>query len=77
MTETASPLVIDALGHRCPVPVLKLRKAMAEHPEIHAFHLRADDPMARIDVPHFCTQNSLILHAVAETERGLRFEIHR
>jgi len=57
------PLVsetIDARGHRCPVPTLKLRRAI----EVGASGivvLLADDPMAQIDVPHFCTQNGHIL----------------
>ena len=31
-------ILVDARGHRCPTPTLRLL---------------ADDPLARIDVPHF------------------------
>lgn len=48
---TAAPVVVDARGHRCPVPSLRLRKALeAAAPGARAT-LLATDPMARIDVP--------------------------
>lgn len=43
--------VIDARGHRCPVPTLRLRKALEAAPEGSRAVLLATDPMARIDVP--------------------------
>lgn len=46
-------LTIDARGHRCPVPTLKLQKALAQAEAGADIRLIADDPMARIDVPHF------------------------
>ena len=49
MSET--PVVVDARGHRCPVPSLKLRKA-AEGLEGRCLVLLSTDPMARIDVPY-------------------------
>lgn len=48
---TDEPRVIDARGHRCPVPSLRLRRALQDHPETDRFVLLATDPMARIDVP--------------------------
>ncbi len=57
-------LLIDARGHRCPVPTLKLRRALEN--EAHVT-LLADDPMAQIDVPHFCNQNGHVLER-AEAE---------
>jgi tRNA 2-thiouridine synthesizing protein A len=45
--------IIDARGHRCPVPTLKLQKALAAAAPGDDVRLIADDPMARIDVPHF------------------------
>ena len=45
--------IIDARGHRCPVPTLKLQKALAALAPGDEVRLIADDPMARIDVPYF------------------------
>ncbi|RZJ19282.1 MAG: sulfurtransferase TusA family protein [Brevundimonas sp.] len=48
----SQPIRIDARGHRCPVPSLRLRRAMAGHVPGAVFELLATDPMARIDVPY-------------------------
>lgn len=46
--------VIDARGLRCPLPVLRLRKRLLALPVGSVVRLETDDPMAVIDVPHFC-----------------------
>lgn len=51
-------VVIDARGHRCPVPTLKLRRQMERDTQVMLY---ADDPMAQVDVPHFCNQNNFLL----------------
>ena len=45
------PVVVDARGHKCPVPSLRLRKAMDGRRAGERLTLLATDPMARIDVP--------------------------
>ncbi|SLN46691.1 Sulfurtransferase TusA [Aquimixticola soesokkakensis] len=47
---------IDALGLLCPLPVLRLRKVLAGLPVGAQVRLLADDPVAVLDVPHYCTQ---------------------
>ena len=54
MTEDA-PIIVDARGHRCPVPSLRLRKA-AEGQAGRRLMLLATDPMARIDVPYLMAE---------------------
>lgn len=44
------PLLVDARGLRCPLPVLRLRRAAAPGTVID---LVADDPAAGRDVPAF------------------------
>ena len=56
---------IDARGHRCPVPTLKLQKALGGLAPGESVRLIADDPMARIDVPHFAQGAG---HEVISTE---------
>ena len=48
--------VIDARGHRCPVPTLRLRRALEAAAPGERVRLLADDPLARIDVPHFAAE---------------------
>lgn len=58
MVETGA-VRIDARGMRCPLPVLRLAKALREHPAETCFELVADDPAAARDVPAFAAENGL------------------
>ena len=49
-------LDLDTTGLLCPLPVLKLRKALQPLPSGAVVGLLASDPMAAIDVPAFCTE---------------------
>ncbi len=57
----AEEVLVDARGHRCPVPTLRLQKALREAAPGARVRLLADDPLARIDVPHFLTQGGYTL----------------
>jgi tRNA 2-thiouridine synthesizing protein A len=46
-------ITVDARGHRCPTPTLRLRRALEDAADEAEVRLLADDPMARIDVPLF------------------------
>ena len=48
----AGVIVVDARGHRCPVPSLRLRRALEACLAGGEVELMADNPLARIDVPH-------------------------
>lgn len=45
-------MIIDARGHRCPTPSLKLQKAIRTAGPGARLTLLATDPMTRVDVPH-------------------------
>jgi len=67
-------ILVDARGHRCPVPTLRLRKALAAAPAGARVRLLADDPMARIDVPHFAGEiGAQILSRDEPLEGGFSF----
>lgn len=48
---------IDARHLLCPLPVLRLRKALLSAPSGATVALEATDPAAAIDVPHFCAES--------------------
>jgi tRNA 2-thiouridine synthesizing protein A len=73
--ESSPEILIDARGHRCPVPTLKLRRALEAAPAGARLRLLADDPLARIDVPHFLTEARAILADVTEEAGALSFMI--
>jgi tRNA 2-thiouridine synthesizing protein A len=68
------PEIIDARGLKCPLPVLKMEKRLAQVTAGISLVVLATDPMARIDIPLHCKQNG---HDCAVTAEGdvLRFAI--
>ena len=73
---------IDATGLSCPMPVLRLQKALRDIASGGHIRLLASDPMAAIDVPHFCQEQGHTLIASAEQDgpgdmRILCFEIQK
>jgi tRNA 2-thiouridine synthesizing protein A len=73
----AAPQVVDARGHRCPVPTLRLRRALEQAAEGQVVRLLADDPLARIDVPHFAQTEGFRLLSISHDGRTLIFEVAR
>jgi len=71
MTE----IVIDARGHRCPVPSLRLQKALERASPGGTVTLLADDPLARIDVPHLIGTGPHELASVDEADGVLSFRV--
>ena len=47
---------LDAVGLLCPLPVLKLRKRLQACAPGDVVRVLADDPAARVDIPHFCAE---------------------
>ncbi len=74
--ETAE-ILVDARGHRCPVPTLRLRRAAEAAGAGARIRLLADDPMARIDVPHFAGQSGLTVLETVERDGSLSFLISK
>jgi len=75
VSEPAEEITIDARGHRCPVPTLKLRRAMQDAPAGARLRLIADDPLARIDVPHFLREIGAQLIDVTQLQDAVTFLI--
>lgn len=70
-------LTIDARGHRCPVPTLRLRKALAASPGVARARLLTTDPMARIDAPHLMRELGGRVVDVAEADGVLAITVER
>ena len=61
---------LDARGLLCPLPVLKARKRLKDLAHGDVLRMRADDPAARIDVPHFCNESGNILRKAVDQGDG-------
>ena len=68
-------MIVDARGHRCPTPSLRLQKAMRECGSGSRLTLLATDPMARIDVPHLMTGLGGRVVSINETDGVLTIEV--
>ena len=47
-------LVVDALGKRCPIPVIELAKVIGDVPIGATIRVLSDDEAARLDIPAWC-----------------------
>lgn len=66
----SEPTLVDARGHRCPVPTLRLRRALEAAPAGGRVLLIADDPLARIDVPHFAASAGATVVEITDRPDG-------
>lgn len=68
---------LDARGLRCPLPVLKARKALLALAAGERLYVEATDPMAAVDFPHFCGEHGHRLIASDKSGARLRFLIEK
>ena len=66
--------VVDCRGVKCPLPVLKTEKQLAQMGAGMRVVVLATDPIAKIDIPLFCTQNGHACEMSVEAE-VMRFAI--
>jgi tRNA 2-thiouridine synthesizing protein A len=71
------PVTIDVRGLKCPLPVLKSERRMRDYPSGTRFVVLATDPLAAIDLPHFCAENGHRLLTKGGDAKLLRFEIEK
>jgi Predicted redox protein, regulator of disulfide bond formation len=74
---SSTEITVDARGHRCPVPTLRLRRALDDAPAGALVRLLADDPLARIDVPHFAASGGFEILERSEGDGALSFLVRK
>jgi tRNA 2-thiouridine synthesizing protein A len=70
-------LVIDALGRKCPIPIIMLAQRIREVPIGGTIAVLADDPAAKTDVPAWCTMKSQEFVAITDLPSGWSFLVKR
>lgn len=69
---------LDLRGLRCPLPVLKTRKALGALDAGERIEVTSDDPLAAVDIPNLLRESGDELVAAQPTERsGVRFVIRK
>ena len=72
------PIIIDARGLNCPLPVLRLRKRLKDLAAGTLVELLATDRAALRDVPAFCAgQGHEVVSAADESDGTLRFHVRK
>lgn len=72
MNQEEGEVLLDVIGQRCPLPVLRARKRLLRLEPGRLLRVFASDPVARIDMPHFCAEAG---HELLETrDRGTWIE---
>ena len=69
--------LVDARGHRCPTPTLRLRRALEAAPPGGVVTILADDPLAKIDIPHFAAANGHQLQSLTFDGGVIRAEVRK
>ena len=62
--------VIDTTGLRCPLPLLKVQKNINSLRKNHEALIITDDPIAEIDLKHFCLNNNFLLKEIKNNQDG-------
>ena len=73
----APVLTIDALGRKCPIPIIMLAEQIRDVPLGAIVAVLADDPAAYTDVPSWCVMKAHEFAGYEELTRGWALFIRR
>ena len=75
--EDSRTKFVDARGHRCPTPTLRLRRALNVVEAGETVTILADDPLARVDIPHFAHAHGHTIESVTVDEALIRVVVRK
>jgi tRNA 2-thiouridine synthesizing protein A len=70
-------LTIDALGRKCPIPIIMLAEQIGDVPLGAVVAVLADDPAAYTDIPSWCAMKSQEFAGYQELARGWALFVRR
>jgi cysteine desulfurase len=70
-------LVVDALGKRCPIPVIELAKVIGDVPVGALVRVLSDDTAARLDIPAWCDMREQEYVGEEPADRGTAYLVRR
>jgi tRNA 2-thiouridine synthesizing protein A len=77
MSKLDSEATLDARGLKCPLPVLKARRALKDMPAGGLLRVLATDPGATKDFAHFCETTGCVLVESGQEGEVLRFVLRK
>ena len=66
---------LNTVGLLCPLPVLRIIKKMRSLQPGDTLEVIADDPVAEIDIPHYCNEHGHRLAAHNRSQNVMKFTI--
>ncbi|MEV0181191.1 aminotransferase class V-fold PLP-dependent enzyme [Streptomyces sp. NPDC050625] len=73
----AEELVVDALGKRCPIPVIELAKVIGDVPVGGTVRVLSDDEAARLDIPAWCEMRGQEYMGEEPADQGSAYVVRR
>ena len=79
MTTQGEPpsLTLDALGKKCPIPIIMLAERVRDVAVGQTIEVLADDPAAKTDVPAWCLLKSHEFVGAVDLPAGWSFRVRR
>ncbi|MFI8187885.1 cysteine desulfurase/sulfurtransferase TusA family protein [Streptomyces sp. NPDC085946] len=77
VVREAGAVVVDAVGRRCPIPVIELAKVIGDVPVGGTVRVLADDEAARLDIPAWCEMRGQEYVGEEPAERGSAYVVRR
>ncbi|MFE4910150.1 cysteine desulfurase/sulfurtransferase TusA family protein [Streptomyces sp. NPDC056652] len=74
---SAPSLVVNALGKRCPVPVIELAKVFGDVPVGGTVTVLSDDEAARLDIPAWCEMRGQEYVGERPADHGVAYVVRR
>ena len=75
--NNGSESALDLRGLKCPLPVLKTRRHLRDLATGTLIRIETTDPLAVIDIPHYCREDGHQLLESAPVEGGHVFVIEK
>jgi cysteine desulfurase len=73
----ADSIVVNALGRRCPIPVIELAKVIGDVPVGGTVRVLADDEAARLDIPAWCEMRGQEYVGEEPADHGSAYVVRR
>lgn len=68
---------LDLRGYRCPIPVIRLEAVLRDCPSGTQVTVFADDPVAAVDIPHFCREAGHAVERLPDNGEACVFKVTR
>ena len=71
------PTTLDLKGLKCPLPALRLRKALKSMAAGESVEVACTDPLARIDIPNLLRETGDALEGIEAADGVILFRVRK